>query len=38
MAQVIRVVMIDGFDLTIRMDNNITKQEYCCNRMGYDVV
>ena len=38
LAQAIRVTWIGGFDLMILTNTNINNQDYCRNRLGYDVV
>ena len=37
-AQAIWAVQIDGFDLIILTETNITYHSYCCNGLWYDVV
>ena len=38
LGQAVWYARIGGFDLMILMETKITKQLYCCNRMGYIVV
>ena len=38
LAEAVWVTWIDGFNLMILTETNITDQAYCQNRMGYDVV
>ena len=37
-AQAICAVQISGFDLMVVTETKITYQDYCCNRLGYNVV
>ena len=37
-AKAIQAVQIGGFDPMILTETNITYQDYCCNRLRYDVV